>query len=98
MATTPIKLKDEELRTIQEIQEKNGIMLGQFGTLYLDKMQIDEAIKVVTTKEQKLQEEWVSLRKKENELIDKIIKSYGEGSLDMKNGTFTPDSAPLKTS
>jgi hypothetical protein len=93
-----IKLKDEELKAIQDIQEKNGVMLGQFGTLYLDKMQIDEAIKVVASKEQRLQDEWTSLRKQENELIDKIIKSYGEGSLDMKNGTFLPDDNTPKTS
>jgi hypothetical protein len=89
--TQPIKLKEEELKSIVDIQSQNGKMLELFGLLYLDKMQIDESIRLVTAKEEKLQSDWVNLRKRENDFIDNLIKSYGEGSLDMKNGIFVPD-------
>ncbi len=92
----PIKLKEEELKTIEDIQVKNSEMLAAFGLLYLDKMRIDETIRVVAAKEQTLQKDWVSLRKREDDFIDGLIKFYGEGALDMKNGTFVPDDSSNK--
>lgn len=87
----PVKLKDEELKNIVDIQTQNSNMLEAFGLLYLDKMRIDESIKLIASKEEKLQNDWIALRKRENDFIDGLIKSYGEGALDMKNGTFVPD-------
>ena len=91
----PIKLKEEELKSIVDIQIQNSKMLEAFGLLYLDKMQINESIKLVTSKEEKLQGDWMALRKRENDFIDGLVKSYGEGALDMKNGTFIPDDPSL---
>lgn len=94
---TPIKLKEEELKAIEDIQVKNSEMLAAFGLLYLDKMRIDETIRAVATKEQKVQNDWVALRKREDDFIDNLVKTYGEGALDMKNGTFIPQDDPPKT-
>jgi hypothetical protein len=38
-----------------------------------------------------LSEEFKSLRKTENTLIETLLKKYGEGSLDLKAGTFVAD-------
>ena len=47
-------------------------------------------IKVITDKETALQEEWKKLQTKENELLQSFYKKYGNGSLDLKQGLFTP--------
>ena len=87
----PIKMSDGELAEIKLLQEKFQHKTFDMGLLYLEKMQVDEIIKNLTDKEQSLQGDWESLKKLENELIDKLIKKYGEGALDLKRGTFVPD-------
>jgi DNA topoisomerase IA len=41
-------------------------------------------------KDKKLKEEWIGLQKSEKDLLEKIIKIYGTGNLDLTNGTFIP--------
>lgn len=93
----PIKIADNELSEIKLLQEKFQEKTFAMGVLYLEKMQVDEIIKNLTKKEQSLQEEWNNLKNMENDLIDKMVKRYGEGSLDMSRGTFVPDTVPAKT-
>ena len=93
----PIKLKNEELAEIKSLGEKSQEKLVQFGLLYVDKMQVNEAVKALTDREDKLQQEWSNLKKSETEIIAKFLKSYGEGALDLKNGTFIPDESPPST-
>lgn len=94
----PIKLKNEELAEIRMLGEKSQEKLIQLGLLYVDKMQVEEAVKTITDKETKLQGDWNNLKKMENEVIEKLLKTYGEGALDLKNGAFIPDATPPATS
>ena len=86
-----IKISDEELSEVKLLQNKFSERLYQFGNLYLEKMQIEEAVKSIQGKEEQLQNEWKNLQKMENDLIEKILKKYGEGSLDLKAGLFIPE-------
>ena len=87
----PIKMSDSELAEVKLLQEKFQRKTFDMGLLYLEKMQLDEFIKNLANKEQSLQTDWESLKKLENELIDKLIKKYGEGALDLNRGVFVPD-------
>jgi len=87
----PIKMSDNEVAEIKLLQEKFQRKTLDMGLLYLEKMQLDEIIKNLTNKEQSLRDDWESLKKLENELIDKLIKKYGEGALDLNKGMFVPD-------
>jgi len=91
MNEEPIKIDNNCLSEIKMLQEKFQQKTFEMGILYLEKMQIDELIKNTTSKEQKLQDEWNSLKNMENQLIDNLIKKYGEGSLDLSKGVFVSD-------
>jgi hypothetical protein len=86
----PIKITEEELSEVRMLRGKFHERVVQFGTLYLEKMQVEAQVKSITDKEQELQQEWKNLQKMEDDLLDKIIKKYGEGSLDLENGTLVP--------
>jgi prefoldin subunit 5 len=86
----PIKISGEELQLTAELQSQYQKVIFDFGNLYVEKIQIEDAVKVVTEKENKLQSRWVSLQNKENELIQQLMKKYGEGSIDLKSGLFIP--------
>jgi len=87
----PMKMTDSELVEVKLLRDKFQSKTFEMGLLYLEKMQVDEFIKNVTNKEQTLRDDWEGLKKSENELIDKLIKKYGEGSLDLNEGVFVPD-------
>ena len=90
MNNTPIKIKEEEFSEIKMIQSKFQESIYKLGNLQIEKMELDRMVTNFIEKEKKLKEEWISLQKLEEGLIDKIIKTYGEGNLNMANGTFTP--------
>ena len=88
----PIKIPEEDLTKIGEIQQQYQQRIEDFGKLYLEKMGIDEAIKAVSNKESQLVADFKELQKKESDFIEDLLKRYGEGNLDLKQGVFIPSS------
>jgi hypothetical protein len=86
-----IKITEEELNTVRTVQTKFQDVRFQFGGLYIEKLAVDAAIKAITDRESQLQEEWRSLQKQENDIIEAILKKYGEGNLDLSKGEFIPE-------
>lgn len=87
----PIKVTDEELKLSLDLQKDFQTALYKFGNLYVEKIQIDNAIKVISDKETELQNQWKSLQDKENTLIQDMYKKYGDGQLDLSKGLFIPN-------
>ena len=79
----PIKVAESEIAEINMLQKKFQEIIIMLGNLQVEKMELEE-------KERKLKEEWASLKKLDANVLDRIIKTYGEGSLNMDDGTFTP--------
>lgn len=92
MNNVPIKIKDVEFNEIKTLQSKFQTLHSKFGDIGIEKLQLDAAIAEFLEKEKKTKEEWTSLQKAEQELLDRIVKTYGEGNLNMADGTFTPTS------
>lgn len=86
-----IKITEEELKTIRDIQGGFHQTQMDFGHLYLEKMAVEKAVKDITEKEAVLQERWISLQKQENDTVEAILKKYGEGNLDLSKGEFIPE-------
>lgn len=86
-----IKMNEGELAEVRMLQDKFQQKVFQLGQATLQKLQAKSALKNADELEAKLSEEWLGLQKMENELIDKMLKKYGEGSLDLAAGTFIPE-------
>lgn len=87
----PIKVTSEEIKLITDLQSEFQKAIINFGNLYVEKLQVETAIKTIADKETALQEEWKTLQTRENDLIQSFYKKYGDGSLDMKKGLFIPN-------
>lgn len=87
---TTIKIADDMLAEIKMLQNKFTETIQQLGLLGVEKIDLDRAVTDFVEKEKKLKEEWGSLQKLEQGLLDRISKTYGEGSLNMNDGTFAP--------
>jgi hypothetical protein len=84
------KISDAELAEVKLLQNKFQESTFKLGTLQIEKMELDRLVTSFVEKEKKLKEEWVSLQQLEQGLLDKIVKTYGEGNLNINDGTFTP--------
>jgi len=84
------KISDLELSEVKMLQSKFNESIYKLGNLQIEKMELDRLVSEFVEKEKKLKEEWVSLQKLEESLVDKIIKTYGPGNLNIMDGTFTP--------
>lgn len=89
-----VKMTDVELVEVRALQEKFQQKMFQLGQNTLQKLQAAATLKFATEQETKLGDEWVALQKEENQLIDKLLAKYGEGSLDLNAGTFVSEKKP----
>jgi predicted transcriptional regulator len=85
-----IKFTDDELSEIKFIQNKFQDKLIKFGQIHLETIELDERLLLLKNEQARLKTEYISLQKSEQELMDKLTKKYGDGSLNIKDGTFTP--------
>lgn len=85
-----IKLSNEEISEIVSLKESIEKNTMEFGIWYQEKIQIEEEFKIINSKEAKLRENLEKLKKENVNLLNKIINKYGEGDLNIKEGTFTP--------
>lgn len=86
----PIKITPEEFSEIKLLQSKFQESIYKLGNLQVEKMELDRLVTEFVEKEKRLKEEWTSLHKLDESLLDKILKKYGEGSLNIADGTFIP--------
>ena len=93
----PIKITEAELSEIRMLQGKFQESIFKLGNLQIEKMELDRMVTEFVEKEKTLKDEWNSLQKLEQGLLDKIVKTYGEGNLNMTDGTFSP-TTPIEKS
>jgi len=86
----PIKLKQEELDGLKQIQSKYQEKIYLFGQFYLERVALDEKIKQLADAEAKAREEYADIQKDEQNWVNKIAESYGDGNLSLADGTFIP--------
>ena len=86
----PIKFTEEELKDIQEIQNGYNDMSGQFGQLKIQKILINQQLDRLGEVEENLEKSYTYVQTQENELSKKLNEKYGNGTLDIKTGLFTP--------
>jgi hypothetical protein len=84
------KITEAELAEVRMLQTKFQEGIFKLGNLQIEKMDLDRLVNEFVEKERTLKEEWKSLQNLEKTLLDKIVKTYGTGNLNMTDGTFSP--------
>ena len=87
----PIKFTQQELDSLKKIQLSFQENIMSFGQLYLDKMTLDAKIKELSQVESNLRTTYEKIQKDEDEWLNSITTKYGEGALNLKDGTFIPN-------
>ena len=81
--TSPQSFSKEELNKLKELRTEISQTTAQFGQLFINKIKLEE-------QEIILKKQLVELESKEASVVKTLSNKYGEGSINLETGTFTP--------
>lgn len=79
----PIKFTDEEIQEIQTLQQLYTTVVNQAGQVHLEEINLHE-------KKGQVESNFNEVRSKEQELLSTLTTKYGQGSINLETGEFTP--------
>ena len=82
-----IKLKEEEVKKLQELQQKNNSLVVELGNIELNNIALEE-------RRENAEKFLSELRDSERELAKELEDTYGVGTIDLTKGEFIP--APVE--
>ena len=97
MSQQPIKIDENIIVEIKMLQNKFQELNSKMGLLQGEEWELDRMVAEFVEKKKKIKEERSSLQKLDESLMDKIIQKFGEGNLNMEDGTFTSADVQPKT-
>lgn len=86
----PIKFTDDEVSEIRFLQNKFQEKLIKFGQIHLETIELESRLDMLKNEQNRLKNEYIGLQTTEQELMNKLTAKYGDGSVNLKDGTFTP--------
>jgi hypothetical protein len=90
--TTPVKFSDEELQSLQGLQEKYTEKQGLLGQLAVQRLLLDQQSEALTARTTEVEQEYQAVQQEERNLVTTLNEKYGPGQLDPTSGVFTPTS------
>lgn len=85
-----IKFTDAELQAIAKLQGDYQQYIYILGQIDLEKTDLEQQLELLKTKRNEVFENWKTAQKEETDLINSLSQKYGDGSLNLKDGTFKP--------
>ena len=85
------KLDKEHLDEIQTLREEFATNSNTICTLHLEQLALEYRIEFLKQEQQRCFSAFESLRKQESDLLEKMRERYGDGQINITDGTFTPD-------
>ena len=86
-----IKLSQEELDTLNQLQETQNNVINSLG-------QVEYNIQLLELQKEKLITSIEELQQTESKIGKDLMEKYGNGSIDLSSGTFTKTESNLETS
>ena len=93
--TNAVKFTDEELQSLQGLQEKYTEKQGLLGQLAVQRLLLDQQSDALETRVTEVETEYEGVQQEERDLVQKLNEKYGPGQLDPQTGVFTPTEAPV---
>ena len=85
---TTTKFSEEEMKSIQLIQQEYQNKVMQFGQVELEKIVLKQREESLAQADANIKDEFTKLQDKEKELIKTLNEKYGPGTLNPQTGEF----------
>ena len=84
------KFSEEEMKSIQLIQQEYQNKVMQLGQVELEKIILKQREESLAQADANVKDEFTKLQDKEKELVKTLNEKYGPGTLNPQTGEFTP--------
>tara|TARA_Y100001963_G_scaffold150897_1_gene232808 strand:+ start:148 stop:423 length:276 start_codon:yes stop_codon:yes gene_type:complete len=88
----PIKFSDEEMQKLAGLQTSYREKMEKFGQVKVQRLLLTQQLSALESAEQQVEVEYKDVQESEKKLVDTLNKKYGQGTLDVETGIFTPNS------
>ena len=82
-----VKVDDEVLKTIKDLNEKLNLLIGQFGQIYIRKKDINQELISLDETLEQAEDEFKAVNTQLKEVIDALDEQYPQGRLNLQDGT-----------
>ena len=86
----PVKFTEDELSSLQELQNTYASISTQFGQLKVSRINLERQMENLDDAENQLEQNWEENRQTESDLVKSLNEKYGAGSLNPQTGEFIP--------
>ena len=87
----PTKFTDDELKSLQELQNTYASISTQFGQVKVSRINLERQLSSLDEAEDNLTTDWETNRQTESDLVRSLNEKYGAGTLNPQTGEFTPN-------
>lgn len=84
------KLDKEHLDEIQSLRDKFSETSAMLGNISIERFMLQQRQDRLAAEEQEYHSTFLKLQQQETELIERLRSRYGEGQINIQDGTFTP--------
>lgn len=84
------KLDKEHLEAITQLRNDFSQNTQLLGTVSIEEHVLESKLDIVKSQKSQLLDQFTRLQERESELLDLLKESYGDGSINIEDGTFTP--------
>jgi predicted nuclease with TOPRIM domain len=85
-----VKFTKDELNSIEELRNNYNSVTNSLGMLEVSRMQTEKRLETIEGDKIRLETQYEQLTMVEKELINSLTEKYGQGSIDINSGVFTP--------
>ena len=93
-----IKFTDDELKSLQDLQNSYQQKQLQFGQLEVQRLLVTQQLDALDSAKAQLEVEYGEVQETERKLVQSLNEKYGPGNLDPTTGVFTPTPTAEETS
>ena len=86
------KLDKEHLDVLQQLRNSFAENANNLGAISLEQIAINRRLEFLNAEQDKLYFEFEELRNQEQDLLEKMRERYGDGQINITDGTFTQTS------
>ncbi len=83
-----VKFTEEEIQSIAKLQSDYQQSIYTLGQLDLEKTDLQLQLDEITKKRTEIYDNWKKLQQQEVNILNSLSRKYGDGSLNLKDGTF----------
>ena len=90
------KLDKEHLEEIQSTRESFAKLTGILGSISIERFSLERQLEHLQSEQEQFMKQYIELQETEQQIVENLRNHYGEGQINIADGTFTPDSGLAK--